>query len=375
MTPRLRRAAALAALAIASLLAACGGPSKPRPTPLEAVRPQISNRLAWSYRLDSVRFPLMVAVTGGHFTLAGTDGRVVALAENDGRELWRADVGTRISAGVGSDGRRAAVVTQDNELVVLDAGKLAWRAPLASRVTTAPLVAGERVFVMGVDRVVHAFDALDGRRLWTLQRPGDALTLAEASVVAPFKNTLLVAQGPRLAGVNPLDGSVRWEVPVATPRGTNEVERLADLVGPIARVGDVVCTRAFQSAVGCADAERGTLAWTRNVGGNDNVAADTLNVYGADASDRITAWRLASGETAWTSEKLLHRGLSGPLAVGPAVIFGDSEGQVHFLSRNNGDTLLRLPTDGSPVAATPAVTGATVLVVTRNGGAFAFRPE
>jgi outer membrane protein assembly factor BamB len=38
--------------------------------------------------------------------------------------------------------------------------------------TTAPLVAGERVFVMGVDRVVHAFDATDGKKLWVLQRPG-----------------------------------------------------------------------------------------------------------------------------------------------------------------------------------------------------------
>jgi GT2 family glycosyltransferase len=35
---------------------------------------------------------------------------------------------------------------------------------------TAPLVAGERVFVLTVDRIVHAFDAIDGRRLWTMQR-------------------------------------------------------------------------------------------------------------------------------------------------------------------------------------------------------------
>lgn len=365
----------MAGIALMSVLAGCaGGPEKPKPTPLEAVKPQISGRLAWSHRLDGVRFPLVPSVNEGHFTLAGNDGRVVALAADTGRELWRTDVGARIAAGVGSDGRRAAVVTADNELVAIDAGKVLWRAPLVSRVTTAPLVAGGRVFVMGVDRIVHAFDAQDAHRLWTLQRPGDPLTLAEGSVVAPFKNTLLVAQGPRLAGVDPLKGAVRWEVPVATPRGTNEVERLADLVGPVARVGDIVCVRAFQSAVGCVDAERGVLLWTKNVGGNDNVAADTQNVYAADASDRITAWKLGSGETAWTSEKLLYRGLSGPVTVGAAVVFGDSEGQVHFLSRNNGETLLRLPTDGSPVVATAAA-GTTVLVVTRNGGVFAFRPE
>ena len=67
-------------------------------------------------------------------------------------------------------------------------------------------MAGERVFVVGVDRVVHAFDALDGRRLWTLQRPGDALTLSQGGVLRPFKDTLLAGQGPRLAGVDPLKG-------------------------------------------------------------------------------------------------------------------------------------------------------------------------
>ena len=76
-----------------------------------------------------------------------------------------------------------------------------WRAKLDSRVATAPLVAGERVFVVGVDRVVHAFDALDGRRLWQLKRPGDPLTLSQAGVLSAFQDTLLVGQGARLVGV------------------------------------------------------------------------------------------------------------------------------------------------------------------------------
>ena len=62
------------------------------------------------------------------------------------------------------------------------------------------------------------------------RRPGDPLTLAQGGVIAAFKDTLLVGQGPRLAGLDPNDGDVRWEVAVGTPRGTNEVERLADLV-------------------------------------------------------------------------------------------------------------------------------------------------
>ena len=111
------------------------------------------------------------------------------------------------------------------------------------------------------------------------------------------------------------------------------------------------------------------------MGGTDGIAADEQFVYGADATDRITAWKTASGDVAWQSEKLLYRGLGAPLALPKAVVFGDSEGIVHFLSRDKGETLLRLTTDGSPVTAAPVVSGGTMLVVTRNGGLYAFRPE
>ena len=45
------------------------------------------------------------------------------------------------------------------------------------------------------------------------------------------------------------------------------------------------------------------------------------------------------------------------------------------MSRDKGDALLRLSTDGSAISAAPVLSGATMLVVTRNGGLYAFRPE
>lgn len=364
------------ALAALGLLAACSsGPEKPKPTPLETLTSQIAGRQVWSQRIGDVGFPLAVASTASAAVLAASDGSVIALAADGGRELWRGDAGGRLSAGVGSDGRFAAVVTIGNELVVLDAGKPLWRARLGTRVVTAPLVAGERVFVLGVDRSVQAFDALDGRKLWAQQRPGDPLTLLQPGVLLPWKDTLLVGQSTRLAGLDPLSGAVRWETAIASPRGTNEVERLADLVGPAARVGDTVCARGFQSAVGCVNAERGALSWTKNTGGTQGVAADDRFVFAADASDRITAWQRDGGDVAWTSDRLRYRALSAPLVVGRTLLFGDFEGQLHFLDRTSGEPLLRLPTDGRPLAAAPVRIGTTIVTVSQSGSVFAFRPE
>lgn len=356
-----------------ALVAGCASSSKPKPQPLEPLTPKISNGLAWSQRIDAVQFPLAIAVTRGAFTVAGNDGTVLALEAETGRELWRGSAGAKLSAGVGSDGRFAAVVTRDGELVVLEQGQTKWRKPLGSRVTTAPLVAGERVFVLGVDRTVQAFDAIDGRKLWVLQRPGDPLTLAQSGVLAAFKDTLVVGQGPRMTGVDPLRGTVRWDVVVGSPRGANEIERLADLVGPSSRVGDQLCARSFQAAVGCVNAERGTGTWSKTIGGTDAIAADTDFVFAGDASDRITAWKIGSGDVAWSTDKLLYRTLSSPVSTGKSVVFGDEEGTLHWLARETGEAQLRLSTDGSAIVAQPAISGGTMLVVTRKGGLFAFR--
>ena len=363
-----------ALLCAALLLVGCSA-DKPQPRPLDSLTPKIVGRTAWSASVNGVDFPLAVAVNGGMFTVASSDGTVLALDAASGQEVWRASAGARIGAGVGSDGRFAAVVTRDGELVTFEKGQVKWRKPLAVRVMTPPLVAGERVFVIGVDRVVQAFDAVDGRKLWALQRSNDPLALAQGSVLTAFKDTLVVGQGARMAGVDPLLGTVRWEAPVGSPRGANEIERLADLVGPAVRVGDVLCARSFQAAVGCVNAQTGALVWTRNVGGIDAVAADNEFVFGADATDRMSAWKFESGDVAWTSDKLQYRRLSAPLSVGKTVVFGDGDGTVHWFARDTGEAQLRLTTDGSPIVAAPVISGTTMLVVTRKGGLFAFRPD
>lgn len=372
---RAGRSLACAAAALA-LVAGCSS-TRPKPTPLDPITPTLTVRQAWTARIDSVQFPLSVVARtgadGASFTVAGSDGSVMALDAQTGRELWRASAGGKLAAGVGSDGRFAAVVTRDGDLVVFEQGREKWRKALGARVATAPLVAGERVFVLGVDRGVRAFDALDGRRLWTLQRPGDPLTLSQGGVLVPFKDTLVAGQGPRMVGIDPTLGTLRWDVAVGSPRGANEIERLADLVAPSARVGDLICARSFQAAVGCVDAQRGVTAWTRNVGGTDGVAADAEFVFGADATDRLTAWKTPNGEVAWSNDKYLYRGMSAPVVFGKAVVFGDVEGTVHLLARESGEPLQRLSTDSSGVVVAPVVAGSTLLVVTKNGGLYAFR--
>jgi outer membrane assembly lipoprotein YfgL len=368
---------AISLIACAVLLAACsGGGKRPDPAPLAANVPLIGVKQAWANRIGEVPAGASPNVVGNTVVVAASDGTVAAMDAASGRDIWRTSAGAPVVTGAGSDGKLAAVVTRDNELVTFDAGKQIWKAKLTAQAFTAPFVAGARVFVLLADRSVHAFDGASGKKLWANQRSNtEPLVLSKAGTILAVGDTLVVGQGGRLVGINPGNGSVRWEAPIASPRGTNDIERLVDLVGSTSRIGDVVCARAFQAAVGCVNASRGTLLWNRPANGAEGLHGDADLIFGTETDGKIMAWRRSDGTPAWQSDRLLYRSLSAPLAVGRSVVIGDNSGNLHMLSRVDGSPLNRLSTDGSAIIGNPVLAGDSLVAVTKSGGVFGFRPE
>jgi outer membrane assembly lipoprotein YfgL len=357
------------------LLSACAsGSNGPKPVALGPDPAMLSVRLAWTSKIGAVNFPLQINVAGQTFAIASSDGVVTSLDAHTGAELWRANAGTALSAGVGSDGYFASVVTRSNELLVFAKSQILWRFQLDSQVFTSPLVAGARVFVLGADRSMSAFDAATGRRLWRQQQTGDPLVLRQSGVLMAVGNTLVFGQGGHLKGVNPANGSVIWDASVATPRGTNDIERLVDLVSGVSRHGKEVCVRAFQAAIGCVDTSRGLLIWKKPAVGAVGLSGDDTLVFGVEEDGRMLAWKSTDGDPVWTSDSLRYRRLSAPLVLGRSVLVGDEAGQIHLLARTDGSILKRLSTDGSAIAVTPVEVDGTLIVVTRHGSVFGFQP-
>lgn len=369
-------AAALAGCSSMSLPTWLGGVEKPKPAELTANPATLGVRQAWSANVGAINFALTTNVQGNAVTVATSDGSLVSLDATDGHQLWRANAGAPIAAGVGSDGKVSAVVTNANELVAFEGGKEIWRQRLPVGVYTAPFVAGARVFILQADRSVVGFDGQTGRKLWTYARAStEPLVLSHPGVMLAVGDTLLVGQSGRLAGLNPLTGGVRWEAPIAVPRGINDVERLVDLVGSVSRIGTDICARAFQAAVGCVDTARAGVRWTKPASGTEGVSGDNDFVFGTESNGNVIAWKRTNGDRAWSTDLLSHRGLSAPLSLGRAVVVGDSFGYVHFLSRDDGKLMNRLETDKSAIAAPPVLAGNTLVVVTKAGGVFGIVPQ
>lgn len=374
-----RVVALIAALSVTALLGGCslwGGSSKPKPAELGPNVPVLGVKQAWTGKVGSTEgLPLDVKVIGNTVLLASVDGTVAAIDARTGGDIWRTALNVPLSAGVGSDGKWAAVVSKKNEVIALADGRELWRKPLPAKAYTAPLVAGNRVFVLAADRSLSAYDAATGQRLWLQQRPGEPLILSQGGVLMAVGDTLVAGQSGRLVGFNPDTGAVRWEAPLASPRGTNDVERLVEIVGRTSRVGDSVCGRAFQASVGCVNASRGSVQWTQPASGAEGIHGDETLLFGTESNGSIVAWKRADGSKAWTSDRLQYRKLTAPLLLGRSVVVGDDSGLVHLLSRDDGSPLNRLTTDGSGVFVAPVAAAETLVVVTRNGGVYGFRPD
>jgi outer membrane protein assembly factor BamB len=372
----------LAVSFVVGILTACAGSGdKNKPAELGVNLPKLGVRLAWTARVGAVDFPLNIAVAGTNkandaiISIADSDGVVAGFDAASGRELWRVKAGKALAAGVGSDAGFTAVVTSSNELVALNNGREVWRQKLGSSSYTAPLISGGKVFVLGADRAISAFEALDGKKLWSQKRSAEALTLRQSGVLLMVSDTLVSSAAGRLVGINTLDGNIRWSTPIATARGTNEIERLVDLVGRVSNNSEVVCARAYRVSVGCVNTLRGSLLWTKPAVGLEGVQADARTLFGTEADGKVIAWKRDNGERLWQTDQLLNRNLSAPAVLDKAIAVGDSTGLVHFLSKTDGSSLNRMTTDGSAMAAAPVVVGNTLVVVTRNGGVFGFTAE
>ncbi len=358
----------------AVFLTACGS-SKPQPAQIPPVKADKPIQALWKFKLgDDVSFVQSLQVVQERLSLTTDDGNIAVVNVRNGQAVWLFDLKTALNTGTGFDGEHVAVVTLNNELVLLKAGKVLWRSRLTSQSYTHPLIAGERVFMMMADRSVLAFDLASGQRLWMQQRPGEPLVLKQNGVLMPFQNTLLVGLGGRLTALNPDNGQVKWDVPVANPRGINDLERLVDLVAKPSRVENSVCVRAFQAQVGCVDAFRGSVLWTRSSVGSQGVDGDAKTLIGTESNGMVQAWSRTSGDRLWDSDRLKYRELTGPLFTSKGIVIGDSGGWLYLLSAADGSLINRVQTSSDGFASTPtALADGGFVVLTRNGLLLAYQ--
>jgi len=352
--------------------------SRPQPAQLTGIQSTATLASAWQARIGSAE--------GYVFHPAVVDNAVFAVAHNgmvarfeQGREIWRAKTGSRLTAGVGSDGELAVVVTAGGEVIALDAasGQERWRASAGAEVLAPPAVADAFVVVRASDNRLLGFNAADGSFAWTYQRTMPPLALRNtAGLVVDGKVAVVGYPGGKLVALNIENGGALWELTVTIPRGVTELERIADIAGTAVLHNSEICAVAFQGKAACFDLTDGHTIWSRDFSSSVGMDRDVRFVVITDANDNVRGLDVFSGDEVWRQDALTRRQVSRPLIVGDFVAVGDFEGYLHLLDRETGKFVARVRTDGSAVRADPQSLGSDGIVIqTQEGGIFAFEAQ
>lgn len=364
------------------------------PTPLTEFPQALNVQKLWSERIGKgaglTGARMGTAFSDGKLYAASITGDVTAFDAQTGRTLWHKQVGqrhgwlwhhgdnsVRWSGGPTVGGDLVAVGTLEGTVYGLAAndGSERWKAQLSSEVISPPAIGGGLVAARTNDGRVFGLDERDGKRLWVFDHANVPI-LSLRGNSAPVIDSGVVFVGEdngKVIALRSTDGGEMWEQQIATGEGRGEIERIQDVDGALAVDSGVVYAAGFRGQTAALIAQTGRPLWTHELSSFTGVALSASQIYVGDADSSIWALDLRSGSSEWKQDGLKYRWV-GELAVqGDAVVVGDFEGYVHWLSITDGKFAARTRLSKEAIEAAPVVVGDVVYVMDVEGEIGAYK--
>lgn len=340
---------------------------------------------AWSAKVgkgsEFMRVSLSPAGDGKRIYAASNDGVVSAFNPDNGKRIWRIELDLPLSAGPGVGEKHVVVAGSDGDLICLSAddGREMWRIAIDAESLARPLIKDGSVVVQTIDGKLQVFSVFDGAEKWSIVQDTPRLTLRGTSspviagsiVVAGFDNG-------RLVGTSLATGVTAWEAVLSPPSGRSDLDRLADVDGALAVVGQDVYAAGYQGRLASVASESGQILWARDISTHVGVGVDFSNVYSLDGEGEILALLRRDGSEVWRQDALLRREPTTPVPFDNAIVLGDFEGYVHFFSNVDGRPVARVRVGKGLLSGAPVAIGDKLYVQSESGSLVAYavrRPE
>ena len=370
---------------IAAFLAACASDNVEPPAPLTDINnPQIKVDELWDRGVSgnpvTQRVNLAPASDGTNVYVASNSGSVYALSLADGSIVWRTKMlRTALSGGPAVKDGIVVVVSSGGAVVALQPsdGKILWKSDVNGESLAVPAIGGGTVVVRTTDGRLLALAADSGKQRWKTSYDVPRLTLRGAGDPVIVDRTVLDGlDDGRLVALNLDDGSQLWQATVGTSKGSNELARLADVDGVLSISGDDVYAAGYRGQTVAITRSNGQILWSRDLDTYTGVSTDSNNLYASDLEAAVWALDKGNGSPVWTQPVLRARALTVPVPFGDAVVVGDVQGYIHFISKKDGSLMARERLGSDPITAPPLVVGDVLVVQSNDGkvGAFKIRP-
>jgi outer membrane protein assembly factor BamB len=253
----------------------------------------------------------------GDFVAVGSwDGNAYALDRDNGRALWRTELGAPLAGAPAADRRRLYWATTEGRVAALDhQGQLVWEVDLGAPVAAAPSLAGGLLLVAGEGGGLHLVDPADGRLAARIDTGG-------------------CQAGPVWAGR-------RWLLPEA------------------------------HGELSLLDLDLAQAEWTYDLEGEiwAPPAVHAQTVYAVSWHGVLRALTLAGGEDLWSLD-LGGRITAAPIVSSGLVIAASEEGRLALVPASSGQVAGEYEL-GFGLQATPGVAAGRIVVAGLDGTALA----
>jgi len=350
------------------------------PTELLDIDQTLDIKKMWSGKVgggsEFLRLSLKPAGDGVRIYTASFDGVVTAFNPQKGTRLWRTELDQELSAGPGVGEDRVVVVSLQGEVFCLQAtdGTELWRVNIESESVAPPIIKNDTVVIATIDGKLRGFALFDGAERWLLEQPTPPLTLrgtanpiiVGTTVIAGFDNGRLLA-----ADLD--DGVVEWESVLSPPKGRSDLERLSDVDGAIAAVGQDVYAAGYQGRLASLAAESGQILWVREISSFVGIGADWENIYTLSDTGELLGLKRRDGSEVWRQTALVRREPTAPVPFDTVVAVGDFQGYVHFFDSADGTPVARIRVGKGMISSQPVVIGGNLIVQNESGVIAAYR--
>jgi len=312
----------------------------------------------------------------GKVYIADRKGEIYVVAADSGRVENRIESKLRISAGPEVSGGLILVGTVDGEVFAFssDDGEVRWRAPVSSEVLSKPILHDGVVVVRCIDGRIFGFDAITGVRRWLYDRNVPLLTLRGNSPPLARGGVIYVGyDGGEVIALRAGDGTLIWEQPVSTREGKTDLERLADIDGPMAIVASDLYVTSSKGRLAALSLQSGRIQWVKDTGSAKGLAVARTRLALADSSSQVWLVDRINSATLWKQDKLFNRDVTRPAFYLNYTVVGDSKGYLHLIDTESGEFAARDRLDSDGISRAPLVIGTDMFIYTDAGNLYLYR--
>ncbi|MEM8825619.1 MAG: PQQ-binding-like beta-propeller repeat protein [Pseudomonadota bacterium] len=330
-------------------------------------------------------------IEGGRIFAMDTKSVITALNAETGARIWsqtlekeEEQVRGAFGGGVSVFGGRVYATSGYGLVAAYDAtsGEEIWRENLVVPLRGAPTVAAGRVMVMTQDNQLLALNASDGERQWEVVATVEPAGLLGAASPAVAQGTAIVGfSSGELTAVRIENGRTVWQDALSRTARTTSLAALSDIDAPAVIDNGQVFAIGHGGRMVALQLTSGQRSWEQSLAGVSLPWLAGNWLFASTTKGEVVAIARNDGRIRWVSQLPAFRNAEknkgpiyyrGPILAGGRLWLTSSEGQLISMSPQDG-TVTSTEEAGDDFFLPPVVAGGIMYLLDEKGNLSAWR--